>query len=86
MEPIVLSQYGETLIENPAFKKGDDDDLNGQTHVVGTHQHCRGAIERVTVSSTHFALICNDCNLRVVIPNRVKTFARLRRFFKRFQS
>lgn len=85
MKPIVLTEYGERLVENLISKKTDEDSLNHDS-IIGVHEHCRGGFNFIPVSSTHNVLLCRECGLRVVIPIKVITFGDLRRHFKTFQK
>jgi len=80
MEPIILTEYGETLESYPGLKNGDEGNLSTSIHSV-----CGGWVDVEPVSETHRVILCRRCRLRVVIPNEVTTFGELRAFFKEFQ-
>ena len=88
MKPIVLTEFGETLIQHFSFPKKDSDLITGgsSNHIIGMHALCNGCIDIMDISQTHKALICRECMLRVVIPKTIETIADLRCFLKRFQK
>jgi hypothetical protein len=88
MKPIVLTEHGETLVLDSAFGRSTKNltDRSGLMPMLGQHGVCKGFLEIKPVSETHFAIVCNDCHLRIVVPNTVKTFGQLRRHFRRFNT
>ncbi len=77
IEPIILTEYGETLFDDMAdLGRGDDAVLSGR---VGVHRTCAGFIDILSVSKTHKALLCQKCGLRVVVPKEVETYGDLRK-------
>lgn len=81
LDPIVLTKYGESLLEYPSDRgHARDESTLGST--VGVHELCRGFVDRVKVAKEHDALVCRQCCLRVVFPNTVKTYGDLRRVMK----
>lgn len=90
LKPIVLTQYGESLREYPPDQRGiytvhtrDDHPLRFSP---GAHEVCLGWVDLRVASSTHNALVCRTCHLRVVIPSSVDTYGALRAHFKEFNS
>ncbi len=83
IEPIVLTEYGETLRGYPDSQTGDEGKLST---CIGVHDVCNCWVDIKQVSSTHHAILCRGCALRVVVPkNSVTTFGDLREFFKQYQ-
>lgn len=88
LAPIVLTQYGERLGEDPLELRGvytvhlrDDGSLR---HSIGVHDTCNAWMDVREVSLTHNALVCRQCGLRVVIPKEVETYRQLRDHFSEF--
>jgi len=85
MKPIKLTQYGETLLEYPRSSyttcvKPKDPEERQLNTCVGIHGVCNGWMDIREVSSTHKAITCRACGLRVVFPESIKTFGALRKF------
>ena len=86
LEPIVLTEYGETLRECsarlPEHHIHDKDKLKS---IVGTHDICSGYLDLKPVSEHSNAIVCRSCHLRVVIPKTITTYGEIREFFKDLQ-
>ena len=88
--PIVITKFGDTLVEYPGLLSADDTlPLLSPTRfisedVAGIHSGDGGWIIVHEISSTHTALACHTCYLRVLVPNSVKTWGDLRAHFKKF--
>jgi len=79
--PIVLTREGDALLHYP----GSDPDKHPKLETcVGVHAVCAGWVDIRRISQTHSALTCRACGLRVPIPNRVSTYNKLQRHFRRF--
>ncbi|KKR88796.1 MAG: hypothetical protein UW50_C0001G0128 [Candidatus Wolfebacteria bacterium GW2011_GWA1_44_24] len=89
LEPIQLTLEGDLLREYPPrtlafgseyFVKHtrDENDLGS---CVGVHMHCNCWIDRRRATSTHDAIVCRGCHLRVLFPKEVKTYGDLRQVF-----
>ena len=83
IEPIVLTEHGETLV--PYNRQGYTDQSK-LSDCIGRHDKCKGHIEIMPVSETHKALVCSWCHLRIVVPNSVDTYKKLRQFAKEATS
>jgi len=77
MNPIVISPYADVLTCNTAPWR-EDDRLG---FMQGIHAICRGLIDIKVTSISYSALVCSACNLRVVVPVSVHTYAELRSHF-----
>lgn len=80
LRPIVLTRFGETLVKYPGSSDTEESEL--ESVLAGVHAVCSGWIDKKAVSSNHFALICRNCGLRILVPDFVKTFAQLRGYCK----
>ena len=89
LEPIQLTPEGALLREYPPsttafgyeyFVKHarDENDLGS---CVGVHMHCNGWMDRRRATSTHDAIVCRGCQLRVLFPKEVKAYGYLRQVF-----
>lgn len=47
--------------------------------MLGEHAVCGGRLKLVCVSNTHRAIFCPECFLRVLIPQEVDTYGKLRK-------
>lgn len=81
IEPIVLTKYGEALEAYPRTEKRDPTTYK-LISCVGVHSVCNGFMDCNETSSTHSALVCRICHLRVVIPKEVDTWAKLQERMK----
>jgi hypothetical protein len=85
MEPIVLNEFGETLLEYPDSNTKDTKNLFGildmkvVENVIGVHKFCRGFVDIIPVSATHNVIHCRRCG-RITSPitYEVDTFGKLR--------
>jgi hypothetical protein len=82
LEPIGLSEFGDTLIEFPGDLNSHvrDDDLIWQRAGSVMHRSCRGTLEMVGCSDFYRVLTCKKCNFRMYIPVEVQTFGQLRQY------
>lgn len=93
MEPIVLNEYGDSIILlNSSRVPIDSDEAEfmeldkfNQTYyklhssvVYLTHLICGGSIDYRKISSSHFSIYCRACYMRYCAPLRLKTFRHLR--------
>ena len=89
-KPIVITEFGDTLVEYPGPLSADDTlPLRSPfrpiaEEVAGIHSGDGGWMLLNGTSSTHMALACHTCYLRVAIPNYVKTWGDLRAHFRKF--
>ena len=82
IEPIVLTEHGETLRGYPDSRGGDEGELYT---CIGVHDVCNCWMDIRRASWTHNALLCRGCGLRVVIPMDVKTYGDLRQHLLQLQ-
>ncbi len=82
--PVLLpGGHGESLVGFPGRGESavecrlDQGDSHAGDLRVALHGVCRGAVTRVDISSSHFALTCQRCALRVVVPVQIKVWADL---------
>ncbi len=86
LTPIHLTSEGDHLCEYPpntlAFgleyfvdHTRDNHELNS---CVGIHMHCNCWMDRHRATSTHDAIVCRGCHLRVLFPKKVMTYGELR--------
>lgn len=76
IEPIVLTEIGETLV-------GMTDSVletDVLTWIVGQHVSCRSMMRFRCTSTSHFVINCS-CGLRVTFPTTVQTYKDLREYF-----
>ncbi len=85
LSPVVISEVGETLVGYPANRQGVvTDQEDHSTLSISVHGICNGFTDRKNISSTHDAIVCRSCFLRVVIPKSVITYNDLRSHFSRW--
>ena len=77
IKPIKLSSLNEVM-NGYSEKTEYETALEG---CIGSHSICNGWIDIKRISSTHNAIVCRECNMRIPIPKAVKTFAGLRDYF-----
>ncbi len=78
MEPILLTPYGETLVRHPGSNGYVSDESELIPIGVGQHDICGGRFDLGPVSTTHQAIICRSCGLRVRFPNSKSTYGKFR--------
>ena len=77
MKPILLTKFGEKLVQHPDLKTTDDKKLGS---CIGIHDICGGLIHIRPISKTYKAVYCQKCGLRVTIPNGITTYGELRKY------
>ncbi len=84
-KPVVVSSYGEeiraTFSQNFAHK-GEETKLACSGSIA--HSICSYRVELKQISSTHNALVCSGCGMRIVIPAEVETVGQLRTHFSSY--
>ncbi len=96
LEPIQLTPEGDLLCEYPPSTLTSDfeyfvnhtRDGNNLSHRgVGIHMYCNCWMEHHRATSTHDAIVCKKCYLRVLFSREVKTYGDLRQdlAFQRIQ-
>lgn len=79
MEPIVLTYLGETLLPQYPVPERVTETSPIRAHAPGLHQYCSNWVYVREISENYSAIVCNSCNMRILIPNNVRTFGDLRR-------
>jgi len=82
MEPIVLTRFGERLLEYSLSKTSDNTEISSGDYI-GVHHICRGFFELRSVSDTHNIILCQKCFLRIPVPKEINTYRELREYFAR---
>lgn len=77
MEPIALTQFGETLLEYPGSKTTDESKLSG---CIGIHEVCNCWVDLRVISKTHNILKCRSCGLRIPLLKSIDTYGKLRQW------
>ncbi len=77
IKPIVLTSFGETLRGYPGSNAGDEGKLGS---CIGVHDVCDGWVDIKEISTTHNAIVCRGCSLRIVVPASLKTYGELRTY------
>jgi len=72
---IVLNEYGESFIGRYFEETELLDDM------IGYHEVCGGSMNIIPASPAFNALVCRRCGLRIMVPNRIRTFRELRLYF-----
>ena len=86
LEPIVLTQFGETLIEQEGHNLKDTNAIFNVYEnriiekCIAVHDICRGFIDCKPVSKTHNVILCRACGLRINIPIVIATYGQLRQW------
>lgn len=75
--PIKLTKFNEVLIYRRNSNHTEESKLND---CIGVHVICGGDMHIHPVSLTHKVILCLDCQLRIVIPKEISTYADLREF------
>jgi len=83
INPIVLTSFGETITGYPGSEETDDSKLGGCCSCIGVHDVCEGFVDIKEISTTHKAIICRECHLRVVVPASIQTYGQLREYLVR---
>jgi len=91
LEPILLTQEGDELVENPPSPQNsnylvghtrDETELllpkNSESLLVGVHRYCEGRIYRHRATRLLDALVCCKCHLRVPMLTDTYSFDDLR--------
>lgn len=87
LEPIQLTLENDLLLEYPPQSHGafpeHSRDENKLSSCVGVHACCGSWVDRHHSSTTHDALVCRGCFLRVVFPVEIQTYGELRAYMTR---
>jgi len=80
LRPIKLTKFDEMLIDKHNFPHTEESRL---VDCIGVHIICGGDVHIHPVSLTHKAIFCLNCQLRIVVPAEVITYADLREFLSK---
>ena len=85
LHPVIMNKDNEALIglsPKPGQRtlQHEDSVFDGSNH----SGECPGCVKRIIISSTHAAIHCSHCGLRVSIPQALKTYRDLRAYFPEF--
>ena len=73
---VVVSEFGETISGTPVEK--------WNSRIGGFHKKCGASTYVIENSSTHDAIVCKRCLLRIPIPIKVSTYKDLLNHFRQF--
>jgi len=80
--PLFLDELGDALARNVESGLRTPWKLPSK---IGWHKHCGGSIYTpIVISDDYAVLVCRDCNMRIVIPREINTYAKLRTHFAEF--
>jgi hypothetical protein len=80
LSPIQLTPIGDLLEEYPTSQGvGHTTDEKKLNQCVGIHALCDSFMDLRPASTTHNAINCRGCNLRVPISNTIITYGDLRK-------
>lgn len=76
---LTVTMYGEKVSFQLNPNLGEDAKID-----FGLFQHkvCNGFVDVKRISLSHYVLKCRACGLRVVIPNEIDTYKKLRKYVK----
>ena len=75
IRPITLTSFGEEMTGYPGSNESEDSKLGV---CIGVHEICEGFLDIKKISTTHNAIVCRSCHLRIVIPASLQTYGDLR--------
>ena len=79
--PIVLTEFDEAMSCFGGYKEASFfKEIPAGSDTIGQHNFCAGLIRIRPISRTHRVIFCKRCNLRIVIPREVDTYAKLRQW------
>ncbi len=81
MSPIVVNEFGETLVDYPQTTVNDNERLST---CFALHETCNGFVDLKRISKTHNCILCRACSLRIVIPQEIDTYGKLRQWCAQF--
>lgn len=76
-KPIKLTKFNEMLIDKRDSGRTEETKLYD---CIGVHIICGGDVHVHPISLTHKVILCLDCQLRIVVPMEIATYADLRKF------
>lgn len=75
-DPIIrVNENGEAIVARPGRRESEIQKVSF------SHSVCGGYMDKNKVTSTHFALSCRRCHLRVVVPNGVADVEGFKAYF-----
>ncbi|RKY79966.1 hypothetical protein DRQ07_05900 [candidate division KSB1 bacterium] len=78
---IKVNKENET-ISAYAYSSVEKISENTEFQYTTIHKECNNLMDLINVSDTHNALICRRCLLRILIPNKLKTWKDLIEHYK----
>ena len=82
---IILNEYGEALVIDRANAERFSHLIRDRDEI-GKHHVCTGPLYIKKISETHSVILCEDCGLRVPVPNEVNTYEELKEHFASFNQ
>ena len=79
LNKIVLNTFGETLLPYPGCEDNDPNKSEPES-AIGVHEMCDGWVDILEVSANYQAIICRQCNLRILVPKEINTWKSLERW------
>jgi len=76
---LTITKYGEKISFQLNPNYGEDTRV---TFGLNQHSVCGGVVDVQPVSLSHYVLVCGRCKLRVVIPNEINTYRKLKKYVK----
>lgn len=82
LEPIVLTLFIDTLIQDKECESRTDNDKIplSDIHYIGTHKFCSGLVRAFQTSPGHYSIVCKHCCLRMMVPKEIDTYGKLRQW------
>lgn len=79
MKPILLTEYGETLVVTNLRSKESTIPISDVTYM-GHHESDNGFVYAKPISKTHYVVWCAICGRIVIVPLEVNTASLLRQW------
>lgn len=82
-DKIIITEFGESIIPiyESSLHKSKNIDIDIISGCFAIHWICNGFVDIKEVSETHNMILCRKCHLRIVIPNTIKTYGELKKYF-----
>ena len=76
---LLVTKYSEKISFQLDPFSGEDTEVTFSSRI---HSICGCFVDVKPVFSSHYVLKCRGCGLRVVIPNEVNTYKKLKKYFR----
>lgn len=76
---LTVTKYGEKIQFTLSLNLGEDTEV---MFGLRTHKVCGGYVESKLVARSHYILRCRACGLRIIIPNEIDTYKKLKKYTK----